>query len=56
MIFAYTDAELDVGDAWELESEDGMSLYGDDPEIGEIVTINVDKRKSSTGSQVSLSR
>ncbi len=51
-------AELDVGDAWELDEEDDdLSCYGGEdlaadlpPE--DIVTIKVDKRKASTGSQV----
>ena len=52
--------ELDVGDRWECETDaDGLSCYGDDEDdvVGEIpddvVTVKVDKRKSSTGSTVS---
>ncbi len=54
-------AELDVGDAWELDEEDDgeLSCYGGDEFVledlpeSDVVTVNVDKRKSSTGSQVS---
>ena len=53
--------ELDVGDAWELDCDDDgeMSCYGNDDDGDdhlreEVVTLNVDKRKSSTGSQVFL--
>eukprot|EP00094_Tigriopus_californicus_P003611 TCALIF_03473-PA protein Name:"Protein of unknown function" AED:0.55 eAED:0.74 QI:0/0/0/0.33/0.5/0.33/3/0/153 len=28
--FCYHSIDLDVGDAWELESEDGLSCYGDE--------------------------
>jgi hypothetical protein len=54
--------ELDVGDAWELESDDGMSCYGedsiradfdDDDVPNDVITVHVD-RKSSTGSQVKI--
>lgn len=52
--------DLDVGDAWELDSDDGeLSCYGDEPgqaeldrDAGETVTVKVD-RKTSTGSTVS---
>ena len=52
---------MDVGEGWDLESEDGMSCYGedsiraeldDDDVPNEFITVNVE-RKSSTGSQVS---
>eukprot|EP00095_Tigriopus_kingsejongensis_P000222 maker-scaffold55_size446313-snap-gene-1.16 protein:Tk00222 transcript:maker-scaffold55_size446313-snap-gene-1.16-mRNA-1 annotation:"hypothetical protein DAPPUDRAFT_308319" len=49
--------DLDVGDAWELESEDGLSCYGDEAGFDDVpndfVTVQVEQRKSSTGSQVS---
>ncbi len=51
--------ELDVGEAWQLESEDGLSCYGDDhdalADFGEedvTFTVRVN-RKTSTGSQTS---
>ena len=53
---------MDVGEGWDLESEDGMSCYGeesiraelddDDDVPNEFITVNVE-RKSSTGSQAS---
>ena len=58
VIFNYI-SELDVGDAWELDDDDDgeLSCYGGEdfelPPEDEIVTVSVDKRKSSTGSQVS---
>ena len=51
--------ELDVGDAWEVESDDeSLSCYGEASGLDlvgvpdDIVTLQVDKRKSSTGSHV----
>lgn len=48
--------ELDVGEAWNLDSDDecGMSCYGDEGEAErEIATVHVEKRKTSTGSNCS---
>ncbi|XP_059082163.1 uncharacterized protein LOC131879768 isoform X2 [Tigriopus californicus] len=49
--------DLDVGDAWELESEDGLSCYGDESGFDDVpndtITVQVEQRKSSTGSQAS---
>ena len=54
--------DLDVGEGWDLESEDGLSCYGEeqiradfdleDDVPNDVITVNVE-RKSSTGSQVS---
>jgi len=59
--------DLDVGEAWTLDSDDELSCYGDDLNIipgidvdegasskvaEDLVTLQVD-RKSSTGSQIS---
>ena len=56
--------DLDVGEAWTLDSDDELSCYGDDitsnidfddgaksASNNDLVTLQVD-RKSSTGSQV----
>ena len=58
--------DLDVGEAWTLDSDDELSCYGDDLNVmpgihvgdgatskanDDVVTLQVD-RKSSTGSQV----
>ena len=60
--------DLDVGEAWTLDSDDELSCYGDDlngvpginfndgatsKEPDDVVTLQVD-RKSSTGSQVHI--
>ena len=51
-------AELDVGDAWEVDSDDDLGYYGEDDlkdlPANDYVTVKVDQRKSSTGSQVLL--
>ena len=47
-----------MGDRWECETDaDGLRVYGDDADVvgdipDDVVTVKVDKRKSSTGSQV----
>ena len=57
-------SDLDVGEAWTLDSDDELSCYGDEiassitiddeasaASTNDLVTLQVD-RKSSTGSQV----
>lgn len=44
--------DLDVGEAWTLDSDDELSCYGDEKNPDDIITLQVD-RKSSTGSQIS---
>ena len=67
--YIFCDLDLDVGEAWTLDSDDELSCYGDDLNIipgmnvdaegnassasDDIITLQVD-RKSSTGSQVNI--
>ena len=60
----YFNIDLDVGEAWTLDSDDELSCYGDELNVDgvdgaaaktsdDLVTLHVD-RKSSTGSQVKV--
>ena len=68
LFYFYDFIDLDVGEAWTLDSDDELSCYGDDLNVmpginvdeeetstksDDIVTLQVD-RKSSTGSQVNI--